>query len=73
MNPLGLILIGLGLVLIIIGFKGSQHNIITALQGVKGGGKLTVAYPQSGPTTNPSTGSPSGSGGGSLPPGAQIV
>lgn len=35
MNPLGLILLSLGLILIVIGFKGSQHNVINAFKGVK--------------------------------------
>lgn len=31
MNPFGLILIGIGILLIIIGFKGSQHNVLCAI------------------------------------------
>lgn len=33
MNPLGLVLVGLGLILIIIGFKGSQHQVIKTFKG----------------------------------------
>lgn len=33
MNPWGLLLIGVGLILIIIGFKGSQHGVIQAFTG----------------------------------------
>ena len=33
MNPLSLILIGLGLILIYIGWKGSQHTVIADLLG----------------------------------------
>lgn len=35
MSPFGLILIGLGIVLIVIGVKGSQHEILATLKGVK--------------------------------------
>lgn len=45
MNPLGLIVIGLGLIAIVTGVKGSQHELLTAVKGVntaaktaKGGG-----------------------------------
>jgi hypothetical protein len=34
MNAAGLIIIALGLILIVIGVKGSQHNIINSLKGV---------------------------------------
>lgn len=34
MNAAGLLIISLGLVLIVIGVKGSQHNIIASLKGV---------------------------------------
>lgn len=37
MNPWGLVLIGLGLVLIVIGVKGSQHNVIAAFKGIRSG------------------------------------
>lgn len=33
MNPLGLMLIAIGLILIVIGFKGSQHNVLGAFKG----------------------------------------
>lgn len=33
MNPLSLILIGLGLILVYIGWKGSQHTVIADLLG----------------------------------------
>lgn len=35
MNPFGLLLILLGFVLIVIGFKGSQHNIMSDLKGIR--------------------------------------
>ena len=35
MNPLALILVGLGVILIVIGVKGSQHNVENAYKGVK--------------------------------------
>lgn len=33
MNPFGFIIIGLGLVMIVIGFKGTQHQILSDLTG----------------------------------------
>jgi hypothetical protein len=30
-NPLGILVIALGIVIVIIGFKGSQHNVVSAL------------------------------------------
>lgn len=33
MNPLGIFLTILGLFIMIVGFKGSQHNIVAALTG----------------------------------------
>ena len=37
MNPFALVLIGIGLMLMVIGFKGSQHNIAAAFKGVNVG------------------------------------
>jgi len=31
MNPLGILVLALGVVILIIGFKGSQHQVIAAL------------------------------------------
>jgi hypothetical protein len=31
MNPLGLLILALGVVIIIVGVKGSQHNLVAAL------------------------------------------
>jgi hypothetical protein len=33
MNPWGLLFVGLGILLIVIGFKGSQHGVIQAFTG----------------------------------------
>lgn len=33
MNPWALVLMGLGIMLIIIGIKGSQHNFLAAITG----------------------------------------
>jgi hypothetical protein len=33
MNPLSLIMIGLGLILIYVGWKGSQHTVVASLLG----------------------------------------
>lgn len=37
MNPFGLFLISVGLLMIVIGFKGSQHNVLNAFKGIHGG------------------------------------
>jgi hypothetical protein len=31
MNPVGLLVIALGILLVIVGVKGSQHNLVSAL------------------------------------------
>lgn len=31
MNPLGLLIVALGVIIVIVGFKGSQHRVIAAL------------------------------------------
>jgi hypothetical protein len=31
MNPIGLLVLALGIVIVIIGIKGSQHNVLSAL------------------------------------------
>lgn len=31
MNPLGLLVLALGVVIIVVGFKGSQHKLVAAL------------------------------------------
>ena len=35
MNPLGLLVLALGVVIIIVGVKGSQHNLVGALTNKK--------------------------------------
>ena len=35
MNPLSLILLGLGVIMIVIGVKGSQHKVLGSLKGAK--------------------------------------
>lgn len=57
MNPFGLFLISVGLLMIIIGFKGSQHNVMNAFKGIHGGG--TQPKKSSPPSQNPGT-SPGG-------------
>jgi len=37
-NPWGILFVGIGLIMIIIGFKGSQHSVINAFKGVKSSG-----------------------------------
>jgi hypothetical protein len=34
-NPFGLIIIALGLLMVIIGVKGSQHNVVQSFTGAK--------------------------------------
>jgi hypothetical protein len=34
-NPFGLVIIALGLIMVIIGVKGSQHNVVQSLGGAK--------------------------------------
>jgi len=47
-NPWGILLIGVGLIMIVIGFKGSQHKVLAAIKGAKpGGASKTVAPPGS--------------------------
>lgn len=31
MNPLGLLVLALGVIILIVGFKGSQHQVIAAI------------------------------------------
>jgi hypothetical protein len=45
MNPIGLMLVGLGLIVFIIGFKGDQHKVINAFQGIKGKNAVTAYNP----------------------------
>lgn len=35
MNPLGLLVLALGVIIIIVGVKGSQHNLVGALTNKK--------------------------------------
>lgn len=35
MNPTGAVVIGLGLVLILVGIKGTQHRVVAGLKGAK--------------------------------------
>jgi hypothetical protein len=34
-NPWAPVLIGIGIILIVMGFKGSQHNVLKAFKGIK--------------------------------------
>lgn len=67
MNPLGLILVGLGLILIIIGFKGSQHSVINALKGVKGAPPTGTLPKLPGKGQSPPGLAPGGNDGGTPP------
>lgn len=50
-NPLGLLVLALGVVIIIVGVKGSQHNLVAALTNKAQSGKSsTTAAPT---TTTP--------------------
>lgn len=55
MNPFGLLLIGLGIILFIIGFKGSQHEVINAFKGIKGGPASQQAATPISPTSDTGT------------------
>lgn len=59
MNPLGLLVLALGVLLIIVGVKGSQHNLVQALTNRKQ--QATTAS-----STNPSSSS-------SVPKGVTLV
>lgn len=39
MNPWGLLFIALGFLMIVVGFKGSQHSVMDAFKGTSSGGK----------------------------------
>jgi hypothetical protein len=41
-NPIGLIILGIGIIMFIIGFKGSQHEVVAAFKGVKSGTATTT-------------------------------
>jgi hypothetical protein len=41
-NPFGLLLLGLGLIMIIIGYKGSQHSVLAAFKGVPAAKKAAL-------------------------------
>lgn len=38
MNPWGLLFMALGFLMIVVGFKGSQHSVMDAFKGAKSGG-----------------------------------
>lgn len=43
MNPLGLLVLALGVVIIIVGVKGSQHNLVNALTNRSAAAATTAA------------------------------
>lgn len=58
MNPFGFVIIGLALILIIIGFKGSQHEVLNAVRGIgSGGGGSTESAPPDNSSPGPGPGS----------------
>lgn len=59
MNVWGIVIIALGVILIVMGIKGSQHNVLSVLQSVHLRGNLTPA-----PGGPPPNGGGSGGGGG---------
>lgn len=61
MNPLGFLVIGLGILLVIVGVKGSQHNLASAL----------TRKPTGVTSTKPTASTPTG--GTATPPGTQIL
>jgi hypothetical protein len=42
MNPLGIVVVLLGVLLVIVGVSGSQHNLLSALTGKATGGTTAV-------------------------------
>lgn len=56
MNPLGFLVLALGVVIIIVGVKGSQHNLVAALTNKKQTGQSSgtttqdVTVPSTAPT-----------------------
>ena len=63
MNPVGLLVLALGVVIIIVGVKGSQHNLVSALTNKPATATKTAA------TTSPASSSSSSS----LGSGGQLV
>jgi hypothetical protein len=51
MNPLGFLVIGLGILIVIVGVKGSQHNLVAALTHKPS----TATSATTKPTTKPGT------------------
>ena len=51
MNPLGLLVLALGVVIIIVGVKGSQHNLVNALTNRSAGAAKTAAATSSSNTS----------------------
>jgi len=54
MNPLGILVLFLGVIIIIVGVKGSQHNLVNALTNRSSTAAKTAAASS---TSNPSLGS----------------
>lgn len=55
MNPLGLLILALGVVIIIVGVKGSQHNLVAALTNKKQPGQTTRSVDTGPPTQVPNS------------------
>jgi hypothetical protein len=63
MNVWGIVIIALGVILIVMGIKGSQHNVLSVLQNVH----LRSGSSNTGPAPAPPTGGQGGGGGGGRP------
>lgn len=50
MNPLGLLVLALGVLIIIVGVKGSQHNLVAALTNKKQAASTTSSNTSSNKT-----------------------
>ena len=48
MNPWALVIIGIGIMLVIVGVKGTQHNLVPAITGKKSGNTSAPAAPPTG-------------------------
>lgn len=51
-NPFGLLVLALGVIIVIVGVKGSQHNLVAALTNKKQAGTSTASSSSS---SSPST------------------
>lgn len=56
MNPLGLLVVALGILLVIVGVKGSQHSLVSALTNRATGQTTATGAPAQTSSAQPSKG-----------------